>query len=211
MELKYHIQACQDAFGHQFSQRALNAIITANTGQDDTHNLLRFNFHFDNNFKDTWGYIDKQRALLFKNLTLEKVTSAWQTFGRITHATQDFYSHSNYVRLWAEKYSENGKLPPPSEINALEPELLDRPDLMTAKIYMPFEMITYWERFRPFARRHLPQDSHANMHLDHPGRGPLFPYAQAAAAQRLRYDYQDITEEMTPDQLRIFTDLDNRD
>lgn len=211
MELEYHIQACQDAFGERFSERAFDTILHANTGQDDTHNLLRFNFHFDNNFKGTWRYIDKQRALLFKNLTPEKVTIAWQAFGRITHATQDFYSHSNYVRLWADKHRKDGQLPPPNEIDALEPDLLNHPNLMTAKIYLPFEAITYWERFRPFASRHLPQDSHANINLDDPERGPLFDYAQAAATQRLRYDYQDIIEKMTPEQKRVFTDLDNRD
>lgn len=208
MELEYHILACKEAFGEYFSQRAFDTIIEANARQDDTINLLRFDFHFDNNFENTWQYIDKQKKILFNSLTIDKVEDSWIAFGRITHAQQDFYSHSNYVRLWAEKYGNNGKLPPPESIEPMEMELLKHPELITAKIYMPFEMITYWERFRAFARRHLPNDSHANMNLDHPERGELFAYAQAASVKKLRFDYQEITQEITQEEIRIFRNND---
>jgi len=35
----------------------------------------------------------------------------------------------------------------------------------------------------------MPADSHARMNLDHPGRGPLFPYAMEAAVARTVIEY----------------------
>ena len=39
------------------------------------------------------------------------------------------------------------------------------------------------------ARRYLiPADSHETMNLDHPGRGPLFPFAMAAAVKHTQME-----------------------
>jgi hypothetical protein len=109
--------------------------------------------------------------------------------GRLTHAGQDLYAHSNYVSLWLSNFQE-GNYPPPEEIDPFDCGLLQSPDLHSGKIYWPLEPFSWIPLIRKFVVPFLPRDSHAWMNLDGPERGPLFQYAVAAAVKRSSYEYE---------------------
>jgi hypothetical protein len=113
---------------------------------------------------------------------------AWAAFGRLTHAAQDFYSHSNYVALWLAQFPP-GAAPPPPGIDGLDPRLLRHPALASGFIYLPGELLSFFPALRPLARRLLPPDSHARMNLDTPAAGPLFAYSLVAARQRTQAEF----------------------
>ncbi len=208
MEARYHRSMCQQALVAHFSPRALDTIIVANLRQDGifTGLLGHPEYHFDDHLAPGWAYIEKQRAIALSTLQAEEPASvAWQAFGRLLHAAQDFYSHSNYVRLWAARYPD-GQLPPADQINGLDQALLDSPELFAARVYFPLEAITYFKAMRPLARRLLPADSHAAVNLDEPERGPLFPYAIAAAQQQSVYQFEQLKQALTADELARFYD-----
>ena len=50
----------------------------------------------------------EQRQHILKSLSEQAAIPAWQAFGRLIHAAQDFYAHSTYVRLWFDLHSQNG-------------------------------------------------------------------------------------------------------
>ncbi len=191
MEEKYHIQMTRRALSPFFSGSALEVIVEANTGQDSLRNLLRGEYHFDANaFERAHVYVADQRREVFESArTPETLKNAWQALGRWTHALQDFYSHTNYVALWRKRYPEKAIYP-------LDNEILDSPDLFAARVYYPLEALTYFKSLRPLLRRLLPPDSHANMNLDSPERGPLFPDALAAAEARTAIEFESLLAEM---------------
>ena len=44
------------------------------------------------------------------------------------------------------------------------------------------------------------------MNLDHPGRGPLFPYALAAAEKRTQYEFEQLRAQMPDEMQARFSD-----
>ncbi len=104
MQALYHRQVLQRALGARLSARALAAITRANLGQDSLSGLLNHpDYHFDDNlFAEGLKYIEDQRARAV-SVALRRPAEAWAAFGRLSHAAQDFYSHSNYVALWMER------------------------------------------------------------------------------------------------------------
>lgn len=156
----------------------------ANVGQDSLWGLMHFVWHFDNSlFEEGLAYIEQCRSEAVR----AAAPDAWAAFGRLSHAAADFYSHSNYVALWAEAQGELAGTSP-SAIDGLDPALLRHPRLTSGHIYW-VDLLYLFKSLRPLARRWAPPNSHARMNLDHPDRGPLFPYSLEAAVQRTRAEF----------------------
>jgi hypothetical protein len=208
MEAVHHRQVLRRAVAGRVSPRALAAMEAANVRQDSPAGLLNYAWHFDNSlFAEGLAYIETCRA---EAARASDPARAWAAFGRLTHAAQDFYSHSNYVALWRARFAP-GRVPPVTGIDGLDPDLLRHPRLMSGRIYLPWEMISFVPALRPLARRLLPRDAHAWMNLDRPDTGPLFPYSLEAAAQRTVAEFDRtlaaIGEEGGEAALRAFLDL----
>ncbi len=186
MNAIYHQQVLRRALAGRISARALTAIEAANLGQDSLRGLLQYHWHFDNDlFAEGLAYIEACREEAARASAPE---AAWAAFGRLSHAAQDFYSHSNYVALWMERQPP-GETPAPEAIDGLDPGLLRHADLRSGRVYMPWEALTLFPAMRGLVRLIVPRDSHAWMNLDDPGRGPLFPYSIEAAVQRTSAEF----------------------
>ncbi len=224
----YHTQLTLQALAGRFSPRALQAIVAANLDQDRLSGLIgRPEFHFDDNqFTRGQAYLEAQRGMILTTLrdtpfagpqpgpAPHPCLPAWQAFGRLAHAVQDFYAHSNYVALWyAREMDRRGRRnggkaamqqsPRPEEIPPLDPTILNSPALCSGRIYLPWEALVYIPWIGRLVKRLLPRNAHAWMNLDSPRQGRLFPFALAAARKRTAIEYRRI-------QVRILTDLGPR-
>lgn len=212
MKRRYHEQITREALTHQFTGPILAYIIRANLGQDRLrYQIGHPHFHFDNNsFRKANAYMDEQREIVYSALSEENGPAlAWAAFGRLTHAAQDFYAHSNYVALWIAMHP--GPAPLPESIHPLEIQILTSEDLRSGRIYQPMELLTFIPGVEKWVKPSLPHDSHAWMNLDSPEQGPYFPYALAAAIKRTRYEYDLIQaelEKLYPSSLGRFRGLD---
>jgi hypothetical protein len=134
------------------------------------------------------------------------VLSAWIAFGRLTHAVQDFYSHTSYVSMWLAQH--NGTPPPPSEIDPLQKDIIDSPDFYSAKVYLPWDVVYFIPGLRRLALAFLPKDSHGAMNLDSEKQGPWFEYARSAAVKRTRHEFELLEKILPPEMRRKFVDLE---
>lgn len=196
MEARYHRQMLERALGGRVSPRALQAIIRANLGQDDLAGIFRPEFHFDNSlFEQSLAYLEACRQTAAQ---AADPAEAWAAFGRLSHGAQDFYAHSNYIRMWADQQTlipgesdrDRAHLPPPAKMNGLDPKLLKHPRLRSGRVYWPTEALWIVPFLRPLVKALVPRDAHAWMNLDHPSSGPLFPYAIEAAVQRTVAEFE---------------------
>ncbi len=208
---RYHRQITTEALSDVFAPQPLQTIITANLRQDWLPHILRPEYHFDNStFKEGAAYIHAQRGFILDSLRTKTPPAgriaAWQAFGRITHALQDFYAHSNYLALWAETCAPG--LPDPETVHPLIPTILASPRLKSGYAYILAEALGMIPPLAPLIRRLLPPDTHINMNLDAPSRGPLFPHALVAARKRTRLAYDQladkISRQISPETLQIF-------
>ncbi len=215
MKKEYHMSITIQALEPFFSDQALKTIIAANLHQDRLAGQIGHpEYHFDDSsFAEGNAYILNQRQLILKSLLENASLSAWQAFGRLLHAAQDFYAHSTYVRLWYKYQLSQHREPKPEGIEPLEHVHLHHPELISGRIYLPWEILSFIPLFAPLMRRLLPADSHANLNLDNPARGPLFEYALVAARKRSLHEYYFIIQEFqalkNPLLLPSFTGLDN--
>jgi hypothetical protein len=179
MIAKYHIEITHLALQDDFSSTALETIIAANIKQDKiSHMIGHDHIHFDGNaFERGFKYIADQEHIVLQNLQLEVVNNAWQALGRICHSWQDYFSHSNYVELWAN----NNPNRPPEEIVFDEAEILNHPDLSSGKIYALGELLSMMPGVKTLIKPFMPADSHARMNLDSPSASPYFYFAYWAA------------------------------
>ena len=207
MLTQYHIEIMHAALGDRFSPRALAAVTYANIHQDRLAGQIGHNeFHCDNNaFEKTYQYIEDQRALVISSLQKKDAHAAWAAFGRFLHAAQDFYAHSNYITLWVSRF-DGQTLPPPPEIDPVDPTLLHSPDLHSGKVYYPFELLYFIRKTRAFSLRFLPKDSHAWMNLDSPEQGFKFDYAMQAAIKKTVIEFEKTTQGFSQDTCRLFLD-----
>ena len=206
MKPKYHRQITCTALEDRFSPTALEIVVTGNLGQDRLSGQLGHpEFHFDDNaFSQGKAYIEEQRRIILESLRQPAGShTAWLAFGRLTHAAQDFYAHSSYAALWLARYPA-GQAPPPQSIEPLEPALLEDPHLRSGRLYL-VELLSYIPFLASLVRPLIPRDAHYWMNLDHPGRGPLFPYAYAAAQKRTVVEFQSIAAALDPLELSLFT------
>ncbi len=203
----YHIEMTRLAVGEQFSSNAFEKIIAANLYQDRLLGQIGHDeYHFDGSaFEKSYQYVEEQRTLTIASLRAGDTTSAWSAFGRLAHAVQDFYSHSNYVNLWLSHQS-NGTASLPSEIEPVAPDLLNNPSLSSGRVYLPLEAFYHFHVLRPLLLRLLPRDSHAHMNLDSPAQGPNFEYAFQAAVKRTRIEFEKTIENLPNNLLVLFVD-----
>lgn len=207
MLTQYHIEIMLASLGGRFSPRAMSVIIQANLDQDRLSGQFGHDeFHFDNNaFKKSYAYIEEQRALTVSSLQKGDANTAWQAFGRFLHSAQDFYAHSNYITLWVSR--RDGKmLPPPSEVDPVDPSLIQSPHLRSGKVYLPLDALYFIKRLRPLILRLIPRDSHAWMNLDSPEQGFKFDYAMQAAIKRTLIEFEKTTEGFSEEMCRLFLD-----
>jgi hypothetical protein len=207
MLTQYHIEIMLNALGERFSPRAMSVITYANIHQDRLRGQFGHDeFHFDNNaFEKTYAYIEEQRALTISSLPKNDAYSAWNTFGRFLHTVQDFYAHSNYITLWLARF-DGRTLPSSSEVDPVDPSLLNSPDLRSGKTYYPFELLYFIPATRAFSLRWLPHDSHAWMNLDSPAQGFKFDYAMQAAIKRTVIEFEKTTTGFSDEMCRLFLD-----
>jgi hypothetical protein len=192
MYLKYHRLITQQALQNNFGSTALQTIVKANMFKDDLiSNLFNPEHHFiENTIEGSLAYIETQRHLVVCKLENgDNILAAWQAFGRLLHTGQDFYAHSNYVRLWVDRFAET--VPPADKIEALDPSLLNSPHLHTVRTYRPLGSLGNIPVVGRWLFRFLPVDAHARMCLDSPANGPLFEYAFNAAVKRTAYEYEE--------------------
>ena len=163
-------------------------------------------YHVDNNsFSESHAYMEEQRALVISFLIASDARSAWSAFGRLTHTAHDFYAHSNYISLWLSRF--NGNTPPaPTEIDPIDPTLLNSPDLHSGKVYYPLELFYFIKPFRRFVLSRIPRDSHAWMNLDSPEQGFKFDYAVQAAIKRTKIEFDKTTLGFSDEMCRLFLD-----
>ena len=204
---QYHIEILLASLGERFSARAMSEIIQANVDQDRLSGLIGHDeFHFDNNaFEKSYAYIEEQRSMVASSLDAGKAVPAWQAFGRFLHAAQDFYAHSNYVSLWLDRFKRQTP-PSPPEIAAMDPGIINSPDLRSGKIYLPIEALYIFESMKPFVKSVLPYDSHAWMNLDSPEQGFKFDYAMHAAIKRTVIEFEKTTNGLSDVMCRLFLD-----
>lgn len=191
---RYHQAITQQALEFYFDIPALNEVIAANLAQDVVTNQLGATpyFHFDNNMiAEGNEYVEAQHVLIIQ-LASEHRSSRVQrrAFGRLCHAVQDFYSHTNYVSLWLNAYGGISSQSP-GQIDAVDMNILQHQQLSSGYFVPwrdPFYLIP---GIGPLLKKiYLPADSHEAMHLDSPQRNPYFDYAFQAAIQRTRFEYE---------------------
>jgi len=211
MLTQYHIEIMLASLGDRFSARAMSVITYANVNQDRLSGQFGHDeFHFDNNaFEKTYAYIEEQRSLVISSLNEGNADAAWKAFGRFLHSAQDFYAHSNYITLWVNRF-EGQALPPPPEVDAMDPSLIDGPDLRSGKVYYPFELLYFVKRLRPHVLPYLPKDSHAWMNFDSPEQGFKFDYAMQAAIKRTVIEFEKTIEGFSEEMCHLFLDNKNR-
>jgi hypothetical protein len=200
-----HRAMTRAALQEQVHPDALDVICTANLRQDSLQGMFGHDeYHFDASaFTRGNAYVEHNRTLLRTHLAQGEPRPAWQAFGRLSHALQDFYSHSNYVALWLAHYPQTDP-PPPDQIDPLDADLLAHPDLRSGKLYYPLEALYFVPGLRKLVMPFLPRDSHAWMNLDSPKRGPAFPYALSAATRRTQYEYEETMRHLPEEQVRLF-------
>ena len=202
MRLQYHRRITTQALEKHVSPAALETIIAANFGQDALcYQFGHDHFHYDNNsFAVGDAYIQAQRRAVMDALARGEARPAWQAFGRLTHAAQDFYAHSNYVGLWRER--DPGAAP--DQIPPLLAEVLSDSRLHSGRLYYPLGVLSFFSVLQPLVALFLPRNSHAWMNKDDPSR-PDFDFAYVAAVKRTELEYQNIVRDLVPAQVALFT------
>ncbi len=180
MLTQFHRQITRAALTPYFTERAVEIAVRANDAQDGLRGQVgHAEYHVDNAIAPAFRFLQEQERQALLAFQREECEQGMRCLGRCLHAVQDFYSHTNYVRLWLR---ENETRKPTSD--AIPPLLdwLSRPDLTTGRATFG-ELLTYLPVVgAAFARvLRLPNDSHFVQNLDGPHRGPEFAYVVAAA------------------------------
>lgn len=207
MLVPHHIEITRQAIGADVSPRAFESIVRANGVQDNLrYQFGHDHFHFDNNqFEKSYAYIEAQRALVRTSLERGDVESAWRAFGRMIHAVQDFYAHSDYIPRWLSRF--NGGTPPaPGEVDPVSSEILQHPDLRSGKLYYPLEALAFIPLLRKFILPLLPADSHAHMNFDDRDDKGIFDYVFHASVKRTRLEFDNTIALLKPNFSPLFTD-----
>lgn len=190
MKTRYHNEITQQALSGNFSTHALNAVIKANIQQDKIIYMLGHDhFHVDGNaFNESFEYITEQEGMVLDGIEHCNVSSARSALGRMLHTWQDFYSHSNYVKLWLAKVGDAA----PQYIVHDDEEILQHPDLISGNNYGLMEFFAMIPVISCLIKPLMPQDSHAQMNLDGPSAGTLFNFAYWAAFKRTVFIFNGI-------------------
>lgn len=194
MKSNYHNEITRLALENQFSEQALKTIIEANIKQDRIcYQIGHDHIHFDGSaFESGFLYLDEQEKFLLQQLQNDKSSHAWKALGRITHSWQDFFSHSNYVQLWAENHQDLLA----EDIVVDDPDILNHPDLTSGKSYVAIELLIMIPGLKALINPFIPKDSHAYMNLDSPSSGQFFNFAYWAALKATRVAYEKISQKI---------------
>ena len=206
MLTEIHRQITRLALEQYFSVPALETIIRSNMRQDGLiFQVGHSHFHFDNNaFKESYAYIEEQRRLVITNLDIGRPDDARVYFGRLTHAVQDLYAHSNYVELWLQNFDPKAMLEPNS-IDPCDKGVMASLQLRSGRLYYPLEALSFVPKLKRFVLPLLPRDSHAWMNLDGPASGNKFPFAFSAALKRTRIEFEEVISDMSKEMIYLFT------
>lgn len=188
MEWKYHRSITHAAIGEYFDSAGMQTIIRGNLSQDGIWNLLQPYRHVDDSlFAETEKYILRERDQAVNAMLQGYRRQALTAFGRLLHTRQDFYAHSNWVELWVERQGglENSR---PDDIEICSAPLAE-PALQSGKAAIPWFIAAHLPLVGSWFAVRAPADTHEAMNLDHPGRGPLFPYAISAATKHTRQEF----------------------
>ena len=187
MKLPIHNAILRDSIGKRVSPQALSIITFANLWQDAIWYQFGHDYiHYDrNSFKEGDAYLEKERQLIFYSLRKNNIVSAQRAFGRLSHTTQDFYAHSNYVELWREQNPNT----PAKEIDPLVNDLLNSPRLCSGMLYPPLELLYFVGPLQKLVMPYIPKDSHAWMNKDD-GTKPYFDLAYHAAVKRTVVEFE---------------------
>ncbi|MDY6872352.1 MAG: hypothetical protein SVR81_00075 [Chloroflexota bacterium] len=190
MKSQYHREITVKALSPFFSQIALEEIVRANLRQDRPLNQVGHDYiHFDGSaFDEGFAYIREQQENLIDRIQHGDFMAARRCFGRITHSWQDYYSHSNYVRLWHATHPES----PPEKIDPADPNIMAHKDLASGRNYGLPEFLAMIPGLDTLIIPRMPADSHAKMNLDSPASGLLFAFNFQAALKRTRLAYRNI-------------------
>jgi hypothetical protein len=202
MNAEHHRRITAQALEKRVSPAALKIMIAANLGQDAVmYQIGHDHFHYDNSsFQAGDAYLAQMRRAVIDALGWRQPALAWQAFGRLLHAAQDFYAHSNYTTLWRERYPDAA----PDQISPLFVEALTDPRLYSGRLYYPLEALCFIPALQPVVLPWIPRDSHAWMHKDDPSR-PDFAYAYSAAVKRSALEFQNIIQLLPASQVIVFT------
>jgi len=205
MLIPYHRQILQEALENKFSPRALKVITKANARQDYLRGQIGHDeYHFDNNaIAESYAYIAENHAQIRPALQNGDVETAWSAFGRLTHTAQDFYAHSNYVRLWLAQFDPQS-IPPAAEIIHNDPKITQSPELCSGKLYYPLELLSYIPLIGQVVMPLLPKDSHAWMNIDSPKQGKIFDYTFSAAVKITRDELEKVLVELDEEEKTRF-------
>lgn len=197
MEAYYHRQMIQEILAAHFSAADLQTITKANLGQDSLLGLLRPDYHFDDSaFVASEQYVAQQRRTAVSAIVARQDRpAALKALGRLLHGRQDFYAHSNWVSRWVEKQGGPANCRP--EDIPICPDATAVPGLISGRAALPLYLLYRVPLLGPLVQRfYFPPDIHDAMHLDDPGRGPLFPFAMAAAAKHTRVELELLLAEL---------------
>jgi hypothetical protein len=137
---KYHILVSKLALKGVFSPLALEEIIRSNIGQDRFLKKVTPRFHFDNDISAGLAFIVAERAKIEDLCNLQQGHKLQRAIlGRICHAVQDFYSHTNYVDLWLKTHG-GLKMTDPGEIEALDEAILNHWHSQVRRRFVTFSM-----------------------------------------------------------------------
>jgi hypothetical protein len=202
MKAEYHRSMTEQALNKQISPDALRIMITANCGQDALrYQIGHDHFHYDNNaFQAGDAYLEQMRRLIAASLASGRVLAAWQAFGRLLHAAQDFYAHSNFITLWRERYPDGM----PAQIHPLLADVLNDVRLRSGRLYYPLEFLSFLPVLQPLVLPLLPRDSHAWMNKDDPTRSD-FDFAYAAAVKRTTLEFEKMIQRLSSSESKLFT------
>jgi len=111
MKARFHIQMTRSAL-RGLNSDCIQKVIDANLGQDAVvGGVFVPEYHFDDCcFREGLGYLSEQRKIIGRNCSergCEGLDAVLAALGRILHAIQDFYSHTNWVekrnQIWDGK------------------------------------------------------------------------------------------------------------
>lgn len=207
MYTQYHLSITRQALGPLVSPAALRLILKGNIQQDNLRGQMGHpEYHFDDNaFEQGYRYLADLQAEIIHELRVHKnLEKAWMSFGKLTHASQDFYAHSNYIDLWVENGGNSGEKSF-SEKDILLPEILNDPKLISGRSYNPWGLITILPWIGPIFAPLLPADSHARLNKDSPSRNVHFPLAYQAAVYRTIYEYNELIRQFDQPERDFFS------
>lgn len=200
MQARFHVQITNMAVGHRFDGADFVRIARANLSQDRLQYLVFHpQLHFDGSaLRAAQAYISQQRRLAVRLLAYGDRAGALDAFGRLTHTRQDFYAHSNWVELWVAQQGGLGQVTPDDVEICLNP--LAVPGLISGNGSVVHFLAGRVPLYGRWHVRHLtPPDDHEAMNLDHPGRGPLFPFAVAAATKHTAVELETLLQMLARD------------